>query len=71
VVLVICLAAGNLLPAGLLLVGAAWAVVLLIDNAVPRATWRTALGLAWGIGGIGALVALLMIALGVPGIGGL
>jgi formate hydrogenlyase subunit 4 len=64
----IWLAAGSLLPLGALLVGGAWAVVTLVDNAVPRATWRGALGLAWGIGGAGAIVALLMIA--AIGVGG-
>jgi formate hydrogenlyase subunit 4 len=63
IVVLIWLAAGSLLPLGLLLVGGAWAVVLLVDNAVPRATWRGALGLAWGIGGTGALVALVMVVL--------
>ncbi len=63
IVIMIWLAAGSLLPLGVLLVGGAWAVILLVDNSVPRATWRGALGLAWGIGGSGAIVALLMVIL--------
>jgi hypothetical protein len=62
-VVLIWLAAGSLLPLGLILLAGAWAVILVVDNAVPRATWRGALGLAWGIGGVGALAALLMVAL--------
>ena len=71
IVVVIWLAAGSVLPLGLLLVAAAWAVVLLIDNSVPRATWRGALGMAWGLGGFGAVAALLTIALSGAGGGGL
>lgn len=61
VVAVIVLAAGALVPIGLLLVAGAWAVALLIDNAVPRATWRVALAVGWGIGGVGVAIALLMV----------
>jgi len=61
VLAVIVLAAGALLPVGLLLVAAAWAVALVIDNAVPRATWRVALAIGWGLGGIGAVIALLAV----------
>lgn len=71
IVAMIWLAAGSLLPLGLLLTGGAWAVVLLIDNAVPRATWRGALGLAWGIGGFGAVAALVTIVLTTGTSGGL
>ena len=63
IVVLIWLAAGSLIPLGALLLAGAWAVVLLVDNAVPRATWRGALGLAWGIGGFGAIAALVMVAL--------
>jgi ech hydrogenase subunit B len=62
VVAVIVMAAGALVPIGLLLVAGAWAVALLIDNAVPRATWQVALAVGWGIGGVGVLIALLMVA---------
>lgn len=62
VVAVIVLAAGALLPIGLLLVAGAWAAALVIDNAVPRATWRVALAVGWGIGGVGAAIAMLMVA---------
>jgi formate hydrogenlyase subunit 4 len=61
IVLLIWLAAGSLFVLGLLLVGGAWAAILLVDNAVPRATWREALALAWGIGGFGAVVALVTV----------
>lgn len=61
VIAVIVLAAGALVPIGLLLAAGAWAVALLIDNAVPRATWRAALAVGWGIGGVGVAIALLMV----------
>jgi ech hydrogenase subunit B len=63
VLVVIGLAAGNLVPLGLILVGLSWAAVILIDNAVPRATWKVALGAAWALGGTGAGIALLVTAL--------
>jgi ech hydrogenase subunit B len=68
VVAVIFLAAGSAMVLGLLLAGLAWAAALLLDNAVPRATWHGALGMAWGIGGAGAALALLMASLGGGGL---
>ena len=41
------------------LVGVTYAVVVVVDNAIPRATWRSALLMAWGVGGTAAIVALL------------
>lgn len=63
VLAVVVLAAGAWLPLGLLLVAAAWAAALLLDNSVPRATWRGALSLGWGLGGLGAVIALVMVVL--------
>ncbi|HEY7451687.1 MAG TPA: NADH-quinone oxidoreductase subunit H [Candidatus Limnocylindria bacterium] len=68
IVLLIWLAAGSLFVLGLLLVGGAWAAILLVDNAVPRATWREALALAWGIGGFGAVVALVTVVVAAGGL---
>ena len=34
-------------------------VVVVVDNTVPRATWRAALGVAWGLGGAAAVIALI------------
>jgi ech hydrogenase subunit B len=52
----LCAARLPILAAGI--VAATYAAVVMVDNAVPRVTWRTALIAAWGIGGGGALVAL-------------
>jgi ech hydrogenase subunit B len=41
------------------LVVATYALVLVVDNTFPRATWRAALALAWVVGGGGAVVALV------------
>jgi ech hydrogenase subunit B len=68
VVAVIALAAGSAMVFGMLLAGLAWAAALLLDNALPRATWRSALGMAWGIGGASAAVALLMASVGGGGL---
>jgi ech hydrogenase subunit B len=68
IVLLIWLAAGSLFVLGLLLVGGAWAAILLVDNALPRATWREALALAWGIGGFGAVVALVTVVVAAGGL---
>jgi ech hydrogenase subunit B len=65
---VILLVAGTALWLGLILVGLAYAAVLIVDNAVPRATWRVALATAWGIGGLAAFVAMLTAALDGGGI---
>jgi ech hydrogenase subunit B len=46
-----------LLAAALVL--ATYLVVVLVDNTLPRATWRAALGVAWGLGGVAAAIALV------------
>ena len=43
----------------LVLVVATYALVLVVDNTFPRATWRAALAMAWVVGGGGAVVALV------------
>jgi ech hydrogenase subunit B len=42
------------------LIAITYGVVIVADNTVPRATWRTAIAVAWGIGGTAAIVALAM-----------
>jgi ech hydrogenase subunit B len=42
------------------LVAASYVVAVVLDNTVPRATWRSAIGIAWGVGGTAAVVALAM-----------
>ena len=69
VLVVIGLAAGHAVFLGLALVGLAWAAVLIVDNAVPRATWRVALAAAWAIGGSAAAVGLWMAVARVGGVG--
>lgn len=59
VLILIWLAAIRLPILAALLVGATYAVAIVADNTVPRATWRSALSVAWGLGGSAALVALL------------
>jgi alpha-D-ribose 1-methylphosphonate 5-phosphate C-P lyase len=41
------------------LVGATYGAVVIADNSLPRATWRMALAVAWGLGGIAAIIALV------------
>ncbi len=69
VVVIIGLAAGSAIWLGLMLIALAWAAVVLIDNAAPRATWRVALAAAWAIGGAGAAVSLFLAVLGGGGLG--
>ncbi len=40
------------------LVVVTYAVVVVADNALPRATWRTMLAAAWGVGGTAGIIAL-------------
>lgn len=47
-----------LIAAGL--VALSYVVAVVLDNTVPRATWRAAIGIAWGVGGTAAVVALAM-----------
>jgi hypothetical protein len=42
------------------LVAVTYGATIVVDNSVPRATWRTALAVAWGLGGSAAVVALAM-----------
>jgi ech hydrogenase subunit B len=41
------------------LMASAYLVVVLADNTLPRATWRAALIVAWGLGGAAAVIALI------------
>ncbi len=59
VLAVVWLAAFRLPLLAFALLAGTYLVVVLADNAMPRGTWRAALLTAWGIGGGGALVALL------------
>ncbi len=69
VLTLVVLAAVRLPPIAALLVVATWAIVLAADNALPRATWRSALVAAWGIGGAAVLLALLGTGLvAIPGV---
>jgi ech hydrogenase subunit B len=53
------LAAGRLPVIAPLLVGLTYVAVVVADNSLPRATWRMALAVAWGLGGAAAVVALV------------
>jgi ech hydrogenase subunit B len=64
ILVVIFLVAGTALWLGLILAVLSYATVLVLDNSVPRATWRVALATAWGIGGIAAIIAVVTAALG-------
>jgi ech hydrogenase subunit B len=55
---VIVLAAARLPALAALLVGLTYVAVVVADNSLPRATWRMALAIAWGLGGVAAVVAL-------------
>ena len=59
VLVLIVLAVGRLPVVALILVGATYAAVVIADNSLPRATWRMALAVAWGLGGIAAIIALV------------
>lgn len=63
VLTLVVLAAIRLPPVAALLVGAAYVAVIVADNTVPRATWRTALVTAWGLGGTAAIIGLLAVRL--------
>jgi ech hydrogenase subunit B len=56
---VIALAAAQMPVLAVVLVAATYGLVVVVDNSVPRATWRTALAVAWGLGGAAAIVALV------------
>lgn len=59
VLVLIALAVGRLPIVALILVGVTYAAVVIADNSLPRATWRMALAVAWGLGGIAAVIALV------------
>ncbi len=59
VLVLIVLAVGRLPVVALILVGATYGAVIIADNSLPRATWRMALAVAWGLGGIAAIIALV------------
>jgi formate hydrogenlyase subunit 4 len=59
VLVLIVLAVGRLPVVALILVGVTYAAVVIADNSLPRATWRMALAVAWGLGGIAAIIALV------------
>jgi hypothetical protein len=54
----IVLAAARLPALAALLVGVTYVAVVVADNSLPRATWRMALAIAWGVGGFAAVLAL-------------
>jgi ech hydrogenase subunit B len=56
---VIALAAAQMPALAVVLVAATYGLVVVVDNSLPRATWRTALAVAWGLGGAAAIVALV------------
>lgn len=59
----IALAAAGRPLVAVVLVGLTYAAVIVADNTLPRATWRSALAVAWGIGGAAAIVALVVVRL--------
>ncbi len=59
VLALIALAAFRAPLLALLILGLTYLAVILADNTLPRATWRGALAIAWGIGGTAAVVALV------------
>jgi formate hydrogenlyase subunit 4 len=60
ILVLIGLAAARQPVLALALVGLTYGTVIVVDNTLPRATWRGALGVAWGIGGVAAMVAVAM-----------
>lgn len=58
VLALIVLAAARLPALAALLVGLTYVAVVIADNSLPRATWRMALAIAWGLGGTAALLAV-------------
>ncbi|OGN82571.1 MAG: hypothetical protein A2X23_01360 [Chloroflexi bacterium GWC2_73_18] len=60
VMVLIALAAVQAPIVALILVAATYLVAVVADNTMPRATWRAALALAWGLGGTAAVVALVV-----------
>jgi ech hydrogenase subunit B len=59
VIVLIVLSAAQAPALALGLVVATYVLVVLVDNTLPRATWRAALTVAWGVGGTAAAIALV------------
>lgn len=58
VLVLIALAAAAVPAVAIGLVAVTYVVAIVVDNAMPRATWRAALAVGWGVGGTAAIVAL-------------
>jgi ech hydrogenase subunit B len=58
VLTLVVLAAGGMPAVAALLVGLTYVAVVVADNSLPRATWRSTLAIAWGVGGLAAVVGL-------------
>jgi ech hydrogenase subunit B len=67
VIALIALAAAGSPIVAVGLVGLTYGAVIVADNTLPRATWRSALAIAWGVGGVAAIVALVSAQLAGPG----
>lgn len=59
VLVLIGLGAAAIPPLAVGLIAATYLVAIVVDNAMPRATWRAALAVGWGAGGAAAIVALI------------
>jgi ech hydrogenase subunit B len=59
ILVLIALAAGGspILAGALVLL--TYSVAVIVDNAIPRGTWQSALALGWGLGGTAAVIALV------------
>lgn len=60
VIVLIGLGAAAIPPLAVGLIAATYLVAIVVDNAMPRATWRAALAVGWGAGGTAAIVALIV-----------
>ncbi len=60
VVVFIALAAARLPILAVGLIAATYAMTIVVDNTLPRATWRAALAVGWGLGGAAVIVALVL-----------
>ena len=59
VLVLIALGAMSVPILGIVLVVATYAVTLVVDNTLPRATWRAALWIGWGVGATAVVIALI------------
>lgn len=59
VLVLIALASLSAPAVGFGLVAVTYAVAIVADNTLPRATWRAAIWIGWGMGGTGAVIALV------------